>query len=437
MALTLALPLPLTLTLALALPLTLTLALTCAARVRAALALPLPLARPGTALCLALALTLALALALLPLTGRLPARVREVATGILQSGRRSCQVACRGDATISAGQRLTQPVERLTSPCGVALRQALGGLTQRRPGGSVRLRCRRLEGGQLAGELALLLGRQPVELVAEVLEVVVRLLRIPVRVRLGLAGRGARQRPAERGQRRGALLVGGIDLGAHVCLDRPEAGEVRVEVVRALAQLAREIAQLLGQSRPRILGIATLVREVLGDPVDPLGLSFCSLADLLLLGDHRVLWVRQERDRHEEKSRQQGDRRRLPREPRPEQAGRRRADRAQGVAALAADESVGLGGLVDRSGRRRAPRSSSAGPTRPGKATASSSALDTRSPSAPSASTASAVSPIRGRARIPATSQPSRPTNGIAAPSTGALERHEPGDRPETQLRRP
>ena len=61
-----------------------------------------------------------------------------------------------------------------------------------------------------------------------------------------------------------------------------------------------------------------------------------------------------------------------------------------------------------------------AGPADPGNATASSSALETRSPSDPSASTARAVSPSRGRARTPAISQPSRPSNGIAAPSIGA-----------------
>ena len=196
-----------------------------------------------------------------------------------------------------------------------------------------------------------MLGRQPVELVAEVLEVVVRLLRISRGVRLRLAGGGARKRPAESGERRSALLIGRIDLGAHVGLDRSEARQVRVEVVRALAQLTREVAQLLGKPCPRILGIASLVGQVFGDPIDPLGLSFGRLADLLLLGDHGVLWVREQRDGHEEERRQQGDGGRLAREPRSEQAGRRRADRAEGIAALAADESVGLGGLVGRLGR--------------------------------------------------------------------------------------
>ena len=102
------------------------------------MALPLP-ARAGTALRLSLTLTLTLTLALLTLTGRLAARIREVAAGILQSGGRSCQVARRGDAPIRARERLTQPIQRLASPSRVALRQALGGVAQCRSGGSVRL----------------------------------------------------------------------------------------------------------------------------------------------------------------------------------------------------------------------------------------------------------------------------------------------------------
>ena len=128
--------------------------------------------------CPALAL---LPLALLPLTRRLPASVGEVAAGILQSRGRACEVARRGDAPVRARQRLAQPIQRRARPSRVALRQALGRVAQCRSGRAVRLRCRRLEAGQLAGELALLLGRQPVELVAEVLEVVARLLRDPRR----------------------------------------------------------------------------------------------------------------------------------------------------------------------------------------------------------------------------------------------------------------
>ena len=60
-------------------------------------------------------------------------------------------------------------------------------------------------------------------------------------------------------------------------------------------KLAREVAQLLGQSRPRIVRVLALVVEVVGDSIDPLGLAVGRLADLLLLGDDRVLRVRQQR----------------------------------------------------------------------------------------------------------------------------------------------
>ena len=60
------------------------------------------------------------------------------------------------------------------------------------------------------------------------------------------------------------------------------------------------------------------------------------------------------------------------------------------------------------------------GPAEAGNPTASSSALDTRSPSLASASMASAVSPTRGRARTPAISRATSPKTGIAAPGTGA-----------------
>jgi len=142
----------------------------------------------------------------------------------------------------------------------------------------------------------------------------VRLLRIPRGVRLRLAGGSTRKRSAERGERRSALLIGRIDLGAHLGLDRSEARQVRVEVIRALAKLAREVAQLLGKPCPRVLGISSLIGQVFGDPIDPLGLSLRCLADLLLLRDHGVLWVGEQRDGHKEEGRQQGNGGRLARE---------------------------------------------------------------------------------------------------------------------------
>ena len=64
--------------------------------------------------------------------------------------------------------------------------------------------------------------------------------------------------------------------------------------------------------------------------------------------------------------------------------------------------------------------SSAGGVAEAGNPTASSSALDTRSPRRPSASTARAVSPSDGRAWTTATSRARTPMIGIAAPMTGA-----------------
>ena len=221
-----------------------------------------------------------------------------------------------------------------------------------------------------------------------------RLLGIAVAVRLGLAGRGARQRAAERRERRRALLVGRIELGADVGLDRSEAGEVRVEVVRALAQLAREVAQLLGEPRPRIVRRLPPCRRAPRRPdrsarpgVRPPRGPAAAGRSRRPAGSGAAMTGTSRR------AATQRDGGRLAREARPEQAGRRRADRARG--------RRGAGG--GRTGRSRRPRrpartrrrsaSSAAGPAEPGNATASSSALETRSPSPPSASTASAVSP--------------------------------------------
>ena len=81
-----------------------------------------------------------------------------------------------------------------------------------------------------------------------------------------------------------ALLVRRVDLGPQVRLDRTEAGEVHVEVVRALAQLAREIAQLLGQPGSRIVRVLALCPELVGNPIELLGLPVGGFADLCTAG---------------------------------------------------------------------------------------------------------------------------------------------------------
>ena len=85
--------------------------------------------------------------------------------------------------------------------------------------------------------------------------------------------------------RRGPLLVRRVDLGADGGLDGAEPSEVDVELVGAVAQLAGEVAQLLGQPRPRVLGVGALRLEFVGEVVEPLGLLVRRLADLALLGD--------------------------------------------------------------------------------------------------------------------------------------------------------
>ena len=211
----------------------------------------------------------------------------------------------------------------------------------------VRPGCRGLLLGELPGEGRALLGRHLVELLAELVEVLLGLLGIAALVRVGLAGRGPGQRTAERGHRRGPLLRRRVDLGAHRGLDRSEAGQVHVELVRPVAQLTGEVAQVLGQSRARILGVGALRLELVGEVVEALGLLVRGLADLSLLGDRRVLRVRDEQ--HGRKQERGDDRRdrRLAREPRPEQVLRRAPKGRNGIGTLAPDEAVGLGGLVD------------------------------------------------------------------------------------------
>ena len=79
--------------------------------------------------------------------------------------------------------------------------------------------------------------------------------------------------------------------------------------------------------------------------------------------------------------------------------------------------------LASSSGSSRQAPASEGGVADSGKPTASSSALETRSPSPPSASTASAVSPMDGRARAQTTASTATTRIAIAAATTGAPSR--------------
>ena len=180
--LTLALTLPLPLTLALALPLPLTLPLTLA------LALALTLgaaARAGAALPLALLLTLPL------LTLALLAGIGEVATRVLEPRRRLRQVAVRRDVLLRAVHRVAEPIECGAGTFRIALGEALGSGPERGGRGTVRCLRGRLHLGELLSQLATFRFTHRVELVAELVEVLARLLRIAVSVRV----RVPRRRP--------------------------------------------------------------------------------------------------------------------------------------------------------------------------------------------------------------------------------------------------
>jgi hypothetical protein len=165
----------LTLALALTLPLALTLAL--------------PLALPGAAGSRApLGLTLSLTLALALLALALPSGVRQVAPRVLQPGGGLGEIPVRLDPCLCAGQGLTQPVEGRSCTRGIALGQALRGVAQCCRRSTVGAGRGGAHLGELTSQLALLLGRQPVELLAELVEVLSGLLRVAVAVRLRVTG---------------------------------------------------------------------------------------------------------------------------------------------------------------------------------------------------------------------------------------------------------
>ena len=309
-------------------------------------ALPLPLAgraaRPWAALPLPLALPLTAGRVGLPGIG-------ELASGLLELRRRPGQVAVRGDLALGPRQGLAQPVQRALGAGRVALGKALRRVMQGGRRGSVRTGCRGLLLGELTGQVRALLGCHLIELFSESIEVFLCLLRVAVLVGVGFAGRRPREGAAQRRHGRRALFGGRVDLRSDARLDRSQLGEIDIELVRAVAQLTGQVTQVLGQARPRVLGVRALGFELLGKLVESFGLLVRRLAHLALLGDRGVLGVRDEQDRGQEERRDRGGDGRLAGEPGSEQVRRGAAQGGNGIGTLAADETVGLGGLIDGS----------------------------------------------------------------------------------------
>ena len=170
------------------------------------------------------------------------AGVRELPLHVLEPCRRARQVTVGRHALSCAFERVTEPAERIPRPGTVALREALGGVAERRSRGPVGLRRRRAELRQLPRELAPLLVGHPLELLGELVKVLSRLFRIAVRVRLGMPGGGPRKRSAERRHRRRSLLVRWIELATDAGFGRRDPGEVVVELAWLFTELAGKLA---------------------------------------------------------------------------------------------------------------------------------------------------------------------------------------------------
>ena len=291
-----------------------------------------------------------------------------------------------------------------------------------------------------AGELLLLLGRHLVDLVARAsFEVLLGLLRVAVRVGLGLAGRGPRQAAAERRQRRGALLVRRVELGAHAASIEPSLARLASSSSGFRAAAGR------GRAAPWRAGFADRRRrrpflELLGQLVEALGLGLRLLADLRAWAIDRVLRVRDEHDRARAAStRHEGHDRGPAREARPEQVRGRARSAARGRAA-GGGRSGRLGGLVDR--RRPSPAIVVRGPSvgagrrrgreRDGERQRARGAVA----EPPSGSTAIAVSPRDGRALDDRDEQGERADDRDARQPTAGADSsgQEPGEGPEDEL---
>jgi hypothetical protein len=197
--------------------------------------LPLPLPLPLALLPLALAPTLLSLLALLALSGL--AGICEVAPRFLKTVRGTGEVAIDVDVVLRALQRLAEPVQCLPGGVSVALGEVLGGLAERGAGRATCLVCHRLEAREVRGKLAALGVRHLIEALADVSQVLGRRLRVAALVRVLPAGRRTGQRPAQRGQRGGPLLVRRVELRANVGLGARHAGEIGLEIVRVLPEL--------------------------------------------------------------------------------------------------------------------------------------------------------------------------------------------------------
>ncbi len=147
----------------------------------------------------------------------------------------------------------------------------------------------------------MLLGGHSLELFGELFEIFPCDFGVAIAIGLRSPRGGAGQCSAERRQRGGPLLVGGIDLCADLVLDRSKPRQVDVKLVGPLPQTKRQVAELLRELRARVIGVLATRFEILGDLVEPIRLPLGRFLDLLLLRDHDVLWVREHEHGHEER----------------------------------------------------------------------------------------------------------------------------------------
>ena len=417
LTLALALTLPLTLPLPLALALTLTLPLALALALALTLALTLACPAPGRGLPLALPLTLTLALlALLP--GRpASARSRRASWSRDAASARSRFVSIRACApVIDSPSRSSADRAPAVSPWArlwAASRRAVAAAPSAPEAvDSISASCR--ASSRCCSGVVISSSSSPSSSRSSC-----GLLRVAVAVGVRLAGRGPRQRSASDVSDDARCSVAG-SIWARTSLSMaPESRRFAASSPGLFAQLAGEFAQFLGELRRGSSVVLALGVEVVGEVVEPVGLAVGGVAHLALLGDDRVLRVGEDQDRHE----QERWPRRVasagrPRPARPEQ-GRRRTQGREGVATLATDEAVGLGGVIG--GRPRPPG-------------------DRRPPVAPMPGTRRRArgrwrrdrrgrlrhrrrGPSRrasGRARTIATSSANATTTGMAAPTIGA-----------------
>ena len=199
----------------------------------------------------------------------------------------------------------------------------------------------------MSGKILLLGVGHGIELLAQILQVVGGFLGIALRIGLVVGGGGLGQATAQRRKRCGPLLIGGIELRPERSLNGPKFGEVRGQVVGMVAQLLREIAQLLGELRARIGWGDALARELVRQPIKLLGLGRRLLTHSAVLGDRRCLRVRQEEGRDKrQRQRQDGDGRPV-RHPGFEQVRRDQPQTRNGVVPLATHQAPPLIGIVD------------------------------------------------------------------------------------------